>query len=85
MAVIHEQETFHVKNNAGKGLYPVGSGNALTAGLSHGLIKSWPFHKILQFASSCATAHAMTKGIGKVDTKKINSLLPFIQVSKHSL
>lgn len=80
----HQGKVYRTTNNKGKGIYPVGSGNAFTAGFVKGMMRKWSFPKVLRFATATATAHAMEMGVGKVSKKNINEILPYIKVQSLS-
>lgn len=61
---------------------PVGSGDAMIAGIVVGFIKELEFEEILKLGAACGTANAMEDETGKVDKKNIEILLKEIQIEK---
>lgn len=53
---------------------PVGSGDALVAGIAMGIVESWPLERLARTAIACGAANAMSWDIGHFTVAEVNDL-----------
>lgn len=71
---------WHVRPPAIREVNPVGSGDALVAGLAIGLLEGWPLDRAARLGVAAGAANAATWDIGRFEVAGVDALLPSIQV-----
>lgn len=73
---------FRVSVPAVEAVNPVGSGDAMLAGLAFGLHEGWDFARTLAFGAACGTANAMEKETGRVNPQTVKEVEEKITVQQ---
>lgn len=82
--VLKDKDVFKVNVPNINALNPVGSGDAMIAGIAVALYRDWNFEDIIKLGAACGTANAMENETGKVDLNNVKTIMEKISIEKHS-
>ena len=57
-----------------RALNPIGSGDAVTAGIAYGILKGWNVVEAMRFGMACGAANALTLTPGDIDLRTVRKL-----------
>ncbi len=61
---------------------PVGSGDAMLAGMARGLAEQWELEKVFAYGAACGAANALEKMTGYVDPVQVEAIAADVSVEK---
>lgn len=73
---------YRVSVPAVEAINPVGSGDAMLAGLAWGLHEEWELEQILAFGTACGVANALEMQTGCVDPDRVREIEPMVKVKQ---
>jgi tagatose 6-phosphate kinase len=82
IAVSDGSRFWRVSSPAIKAVNPIGSGDAVAAGLAAGIVRGTPFPEAARLAAACGAANAMTATSGNVVLSDVERLLPQTSVTE---
>jgi 1-phosphofructokinase family hexose kinase len=64
---------------------PIGSGDAIAAGIAAGILNKKPLEDAVRYGMACGAANVLTDVAGNVETKEVENLYPQIMISEISV
>jgi len=80
VAVAPDGRLLRISPPAVRGSYPVGSGDAFTAGVATAMLGGASFDEALRLGAAAAAANSQRRGAGRLDAAKVSELLPAVSV-----
>lgn len=72
--VFSVRDRFDVRPPSVKAVNPIGSGDAMMAGMACGWVRGWPMRRAVTWGVACGSANAMTLEPGRVRKRDVNAL-----------
>jgi 1-phosphofructokinase family hexose kinase len=80
VAVAPDGRLLRISPPAVRGSYPVGSGDAFMAGVATAMLGGSSFDEALRLGAAAAAANSQRRGAGRLESAKVNELLPTVSV-----
>lgn len=74
--------SYRIRGPLMEAVNPVGSGDAMLAGMARGLVEKWALEKVFAYGAACGAANALEKMTGYVDPVQVEAIAAGVSVEK---